>query len=59
MTTHGEVKDGAKSTQSFFVLVGGQGVRCQHQEVGGGGQGHQGVDHQDGGSRQDVGGPSW
>ena len=45
--------------QLFFVLAGGQGVRCQHQEVGGGGQGHQGVDHQDGGSRQDVGRPSW
>merc|ERR1712032_1034813 len=33
-------------------------VYAAHQEVGSGGQSHQGMDHKDGGSSQNVGGPS-
>ena len=59
MTTHGEVdKILAKQLISCCPLLGGQAVCCQREKMGGGGQGHQGVDHQDGGPRQDVGRPS-
>merc|ERR1711936_707283 len=54
------VKDAltALCTEDDHPWRGGQAVCCQREEMGGGGQGHQGVDHQDGGPRQDVGRPS-
>ena len=59
MTTHGEVNDTDRAfPQNPHFFPGGQGVCCQHQEVGNSGQSHQGMDHKDGGTCQNVGRPS-